>query len=56
MNSTIKTAIRVRPLLKSESQQGYNNTKLAFNKEKEEVIVNDPSATRKFKCDHLITP
>ena len=56
MTSTIKTAIRVRPFLKSEIEQGYRNHKLVLHPERSEVALADPSVQKNYKCDHLITP
>ncbi len=55
MATTIKTVIRVRPLLPSEINQGYNNTRLSFAPNKSEVSISDASSQKKFRCDHLIT-
>ena len=56
MSSTIKTAIRLRPFLKSETEQGYANSKLTLNLSKAQVTVRDPSLQKTFRCDHLIPP
>jgi len=55
MASTIKTAIRVRPFLETESEQGYRNTRLQVNQEKREIIVReDGNVTKKnYKFDYL---
>jgi hypothetical protein len=37
MSSKIKAAIRIRPFLKNEAQNGYKNTNIRSNKSKGEV-------------------
>lgn len=54
MSSTIKTAVRVRPLLPSEIEQKYRNTKLLLNPNKNEVVLMD-SSKKTFHCDYLLT-
>lgn len=56
MTSTIKTAIRVRPLLKHEREQGHANKKLTFNQARAEVTLNDPTQQKTFRSDCLIPP
>ncbi len=53
--STIKTAIRVRPFLKQEAEQGYRNSRLLVNPERREVLVREDnsSAKKTFKFDYL---
>ncbi len=54
--SSIKTAIRVRPFLPSETAQGYQNSKLSFKPERSELVVSDSSLQKIYKCDYLIPP
>jgi len=55
MSSTIKTAVRVRPLLPTEIEQKYRNTKLMLNTNKNEIVLMDGSK-KNFHCDYLLTP
>jgi hypothetical protein len=56
MTSTIKTTIRVRPLLKAETEQGYRNSKLRLDPQRAEITVSDSNLQKTFRCDHLIPP
>ena len=55
--STIKAAVRIRPFLKGESNQGYKNGRLHFDTSKGEVSVREEGSSNKrsFRFDYLLS-
>lgn len=53
MTSTIKTAVRLRPLLPAEIAQHHANSKLTLNTHKNEITLHD-AHHKNFRCDFLL--
>lgn len=54
MSSKIKTAIRIRPFLKSEINNGYSNSCIQVNPHRKEVQVHDGHQQKNFNFDYIL--